>query len=152
MKTDCILKACERKQFFRTFKREVLGDDPGILLDRIKKTMEERITAYIALANKAGKVVSGSDMVSDTLKRRSSAKKLVLIAIDASEDIAQKIRCLSEACGTGHFSLFTKECFGAILGKSQRSVIAVQGNGFVEALNTEIERYRNFLRGEGCAE
>jgi uncharacterized protein len=152
MKALCIHNACEKKHFSRTFKREVLGDFPDILLDRISRTMEERIASYIALANKAGKVVSGSDMVSDTLKRCSSEKKLVLIATDVSEDIGQRIRFLSESHGVKHFSLFNKDYFGELLGKSQRSVIAIQGSGFVEALNMELERYRNFLRGEGCAE
>ncbi|HOP41175.1 MAG TPA: ribosomal L7Ae/L30e/S12e/Gadd45 family protein [Geobacteraceae bacterium] len=114
--------------------------------------MEERIASYLALANKAGKVVSGSDLVAEALKRNSPVKKLVLVATDVSEDIGNRIRGLAEQRCVQHETFFSKEHFGDLLGKGLRSVAMVQGDGFVNTMNKEIARYRNFLRGEGCAD
>jgi ribosomal protein L7Ae-like RNA K-turn-binding protein len=112
--------------------------------------MEDRIASYLALANKAGKVVSGSDLVAEILKKKSSVKKYLLLATDISEDIGNRMRGLAELHGVQHATIFTKDRFGELLGKGLRSVVAVQGDGFVDTMNKEIDRYRNFLRGEGC--
>jgi hypothetical protein len=150
LKDSCIRQACERKQFSRAFRKNVEGVDADILRDRIITMMEERIASYIALANKAGKVVSGSDMVGEILKKNRDIPKIILVASDVSEDIGNRMRGMAAQYGVEHATLFDKERYGNLLGKSQRSVIAVQGNGFTEKLKIEIERYRNFLRGEGC--
>ncbi len=112
--------------------------------------MEDRIASYLALANKAGKVVSGSDLVAELLKKKSSVKKYILLATDISEDIGNRIRGLADLHGVRYATLFTKDRYGELLGKGLRSVVAVQGDGFVDTINKEIDRYRNFLRGEGC--
>lgn len=151
MKDSCIRQACERKQFSRAFRKDVQGVDADTLRDRIITMMEERVASYIALANKAGKVVSGSDMVGEILKKSRDIPKIILIASDVSEDIGNKMRGMAAHYGVAHATLFDKERYGSLLGKSMRSVLAVQGQGFAEKLIIEIERYRNFLRGEGCA-
>lgn len=150
MKASCLYKACERNQFSRAFKTNVPAADPKVLQAWVIQSMEDRIASYLALANKAGKVVSGSDLVADMLKRKASVKKLVLLAVDISEDIGKKLRGLADLHGVAHATLFTKDHFGELLGKGLRSVVAVQGEGFVNTMNNEIDRYRNFLRGEGC--
>lgn len=151
LKESCIRQACERKQFSRAFKKDIQGVDVESLRNRIIAVMEERIASYIALANKAGKIVSGSDMVGEVLKKYKDIPKIMLVASDVSEDIGNRIRCLATHYGVESVTLFDKERYGALLGKSPRSVLAVQGQGFVEKLKMEITRYRNFLRGEGCA-
>jgi len=150
LKASCIYKACERNQFSRAFKSPVPASDPKVLQDWVIRSMEERIASYLALANKAGKVVSGSDLVADLLKKKTPVNKLVFLASDISEDIGNKLRSLADLLGVGHITLFTKDYFGELLGKGLRSVVAVQSDGFVDTMNTEIARYRNFLRGEGC--
>jgi predicted RNA-binding protein YlxR (DUF448 family)/ribosomal protein L30E len=147
---SCIRKACERKQFSRAFRQEGEAVAPEALRERIIRSMENRIASYLALANKAGKVVSGSDLVADFLRKKSTAKRIVFLAADISEDIGQRMRTLAEVNHVVHVTLFDKERYGELLGKGLRSVVAVHGDGFVETLIMEIERYRNFLRGEGC--
>ncbi len=151
-KESCIRQACERKSFSRAYAKEVTGADAGLLRDWIIKAMEDRIASYISLANKAGKVVSGSDMVAESIRRNGAGQGLVLIASDVSDDIGRKTRGLAAQHGVESFAIFDKDRYGALLGKGMRSVLAVQGQGFSEKLKMEIERYRNFLRGEGCAE
>lgn len=147
---SCIRKACERKQFPRAFRIEVAGVDASELRERILRCMEERIASYLALANKAGKVVSGSDQVAGFLRKMSPVKRIVFLASDISEDIGQRIRTLAELNNVACVTLFDKERYGELLGKGLRSVVAVRGDGFVDKLTMEIERYGNFLRGEGC--
>jgi predicted RNA-binding protein YlxR (DUF448 family)/ribosomal protein L30E len=149
---SCVRKAGERKQFSRAFKRDLPAIDAEDLILRIVQAFEDKIASYIALANKAGKVISGSDMVVEVLRKNSSTKKIVLISTDISEDIGQRIRGLAELHNVQFETLFNKARFGDLLGKGLRSVIIVQGEGFVGTLIKEIERYRNFLRGEGCAD
>ncbi len=151
LKASCIYKACERNQFSRAFKTNVPDADPGALQAWVIRSMEDRIASYLALANKAGKVVSGSDMVAEMLKRKVSVKKIIFLATDISEDIGNRLRGLADLHGVEHVTLFTKDYFGELLGKGLRSVVAVQGAGFVDTMTNEIDRYRNFLRGEGCA-
>jgi hypothetical protein len=150
MKASCLRKACDRNQFSRAFKSNVSVSDPDGLQAWVIRSMEDRIASYLALANKAGKVTSGSDLVADTLRKKTPVKKLILFATDISEDIGNKIRGLADLHGVAHVTIFTKDHFGELLGKGLRSVVAVQGDGFVDTMSKEIDRYRNFLRGEGC--
>ena len=150
MKASCFRKACDRNQFSRAFKTNVSVSDPDGLQAWVIRSMEDRIASYLALANKAGKVTSGSDLVADTLRKKTPVKKLILLATDISEDIGNKLRGLADLHGVAHVTIFTKDHFGELLGKGLRSVVAVQGDGFVDTMSKEIDRYRNFLRGEGC--
>jgi len=150
MKASCLRKACDRNQFSRAFKTNVSVSDPDGLQAWVIRSMEDRIASYLALANKAGKVTSGSDLVADTLRKKTSVNKLILLATDISEDIGKKLRGLADLHGVTHVTIFTKDHFGELLGKGLRSVVAVQGDGFVDTMSKEIDRYRNFLRGEGC--
>jgi predicted RNA-binding protein YlxR (DUF448 family)/ribosomal protein L30E len=141
---SCLQEAVVRKQFARTFRGEVYIASMDVLIMQIIYTLEERIASYLALANKAGKVVSGSDMVMQSLKRNPS-NRIVLFADDISCDIRQKVIALAEKCGAEYFTLFNKERVGALIGKSLRSVVAVEGHGFVMAIKGELVRYRNFM-------
>jgi len=79
----CLETALKRKQFNRSFKGEVKLLPEAELLALIVKIMEEKISSLIALANKAGKAVSGSDKVMDTLRKGEAA--ILIVAADTSE-------------------------------------------------------------------
>ena len=140
----CLKEAIARNQFSRTFRGPVLIESADSLVRQVVIIMEERIASYLALANKAGKVVSGSDMVMQSINKKST-DRIVLLATDISGDIRQKVINLLDKKGIEHFALFDKERIGMLLGKGLRSVVAVEGHGFVVALKGEIERYWNFM-------
>jgi ribosomal protein L7Ae-like RNA K-turn-binding protein len=146
IKTDCIRIALEKRSFQRAFKGEMTlpGVDPFIseIISRVK----DRIGSYISLANKAGKVVSGSDMVNEAIKRGKTG--FVFIASDISADIGGKILELTKRTGIPSRTIFDKEILGALIGKGLRSVVAVEQSGFVEAIRNEVAKYGNFLEGE----
>jgi predicted RNA-binding protein YlxR (DUF448 family) len=145
LKKTCLLEAAVKNRFARSFKGEVLFGAPDELVRSVIVRMEERIAAYLALANKAGKVVSGGDIVVDALSRRTPG--IVCLALDISPDIRQKMEHLATRAGVEQFSLFDKDRLGALIGKGLRSVVAVERGGFSETIRKELARYRNFFEG-----
>lgn len=141
---SCLKEAIIRNQFARSFRGEVSIASVDALIMQIISILEERIASYLALANKAGKVVSGSDMVMQSLKKISN-DRIVLFAADISDDIRQKVIALAEKNGAEYFTLFSKERVGALIGKNLRSVVSVEGHGFVMAIKGELARYWNFM-------
>ena len=142
---DCVRVAAVKKQFARSFKGEVKGATAEELIERIAALMEERIAAYLSLANKAGKVVSGGDSVTDVLNRHTPG--VMCIARDTSPDIREKLAHVAARAGVEHFSMFDKEKLGALFGKGLRSAAVVEKGGFSETIKKEMERYRNFFEG-----
>jgi predicted RNA-binding protein YlxR (DUF448 family)/ribosomal protein L30E len=145
MKISCLRGAAEKKQFSRAFKGEVREADAAGLISRVAVRIEERIASYLSLANKAGKVVSGTDMVLDAMKHRSLG--IVFIASDISVDIGAKVKAQTLRVGVESISIFDKDRLGALIGKGLRSVVAVEGSGFIRSLRQEMEKYRNFFEG-----
>jgi len=145
MKISCLRGAAEKKQFSRAFKGEVREADAAGLISRVAVRIEERIASYLSLANKAGKVVSGTDMVLDAMKHRSLG--IVFIASDISVDIGAKVKAQTLRAGVESISIFDKDRLGALIGKGLRSVVAVEGSGFIRSLRQEMEKYRNFFEG-----
>ncbi|GFO65197.1 DUF448 domain-containing protein [Geomonas paludis] len=146
LKASCLRQAVQKKQFSRGFKGEVLGADADGLVQQVLHKLEERIASYISLANKAGKVVSGSDQVQDKLKKGGAG--LLFVATDISPDIGDKFRGLAQLKQVPCISLFTKERLGELLGKELRSVLVVMESGFVGSIGLEMEKYRNFFEEE----
>ncbi len=144
-KRSCLRAAAAKKQFARSFKGEVRCGTPDELVSIVAARMEERIAGYLALANKAGKVVSGGDTVVELLTKRTPG--IICIAADISPDIGEKVAHLAVRAGVEQFSLFDKERLGALIGKGLRSVVAVERGGFSETIKKELERYRNFFEG-----
>lgn len=143
VRRSCLKGAADKKQFSRSFKGEVREADATGLIDQVISGMEERIASYIALANKAGKVVSGTDMVMDSMKKKTPG--LLFIGSDISEDIGFKVKVLADRAGVEECSIFDKEKLGALIGKGLRGVVAIEMSGFIGPLKQEIVRFRNFL-------
>lgn len=141
----CLRNAAQKKQFARAFSVDVIYNGADRLVGQVVTLLEERIGSYLALANKAGKVVSGSDMVMELLKKRKAG--VVFIATDISPEIGAKVTALAERYEVPHVAILAKERIGAFLGKGLRSVAAIEQSGFIETVTKEIARYRNFFEG-----
>jgi predicted RNA-binding protein YlxR (DUF448 family) len=146
MKGSCLSRAAQKKQFGRGFKCEVLGGEAETLSRQVTDKLEERIASYLSLANKGGKIVSGSDQVLDRLKKGGVG--ILFLATDISADIGEKFRGVARLKEVRCMSLFTKERLGGLIGKEIRSVLAVLDSGFVGSLALEMEKYRNFFEEE----
>jgi predicted RNA-binding protein YlxR (DUF448 family) len=140
----CLETAVRQRLFNRAFKREVSHLPAEQMKALVTSLMRERILGYLGLANRAGKIISGSSLVSDAI--RSKIKPgLILVAVDISGAIGEKIDVLAAVHKIRSDRVLTKDDFGAILGKAPRSALAVRQGGFVARIVKEIERYRNFL-------
>lgn len=143
MAVSCVKGAAEKKQFSRAFKGEVREADAAGLVNQLRARMEERIASYVSLANKAGKVSSGTDMVLERMKDRLPG--FLFIASDISADIGQKVKTQAERNGVEYCTLFDKEKLGALIGKEMRVVVAIQVGGFIGPLKQETAKLRNFF-------
>jgi len=140
----CLAAAVKQRQFGRAFKREVSVPPPDWMAGLVAKLLLDRVMGYVALANKAGKIIAGSSLVGEALKGKNKPG-LVLVAQDVSEAIGEKIEAQAAGNGVDCLRILTKDDFGALLGKAPRSAVAVKTSGFVAQLEKTIERYRNFL-------
>jgi uncharacterized protein len=146
MKGSCLTQAAQKRQFSRGFKGEVLGADAESLKRQVTQKLEERIASYLSLANKGGKIASGSDQVLDKLKKGGVG--ILFVATDISVDIGEKFRGIAKLKGVACMALFTKERLGELIGKELRSVLAVLDSGFIGSISLEMEKYRNFFEEE----
>jgi predicted RNA-binding protein YlxR (DUF448 family) len=146
---NCLKEALKRNQFSRAFKVSVTVSDANGYVESLTEKLEDRVASYVALANKAGKVISGSDMVADAIKKKSTG--LVLIAADVSVEIGQKIAYNASRASIPCYYALTRDRIGALIGKGLRSAVAIQPGDFVAVVMKEIERFRNFSE-EGAHE
>jgi uncharacterized protein len=146
MKGSCLSLAAKKKQFSRGFKGEVLGGEAETLTRQVTEKLEERIASYLCLANKGGKIASGSDQVMEKLKKGDAG--LLFIATDISNDIGEKFRAVAKLKGVRCMALFNKDRLGELIGKELRSVLAVLDSGFIGSIALEMEKYRNFFEEE----
>lgn len=140
---ECLVSAISKRQFFRAFKGEVTLLPADELISMIARLQEERITSFIAMANKAGKAVSGSDKVMDALRKGMVA--LLVLAGDISPDSRTRFTAIAGKTGVKVIDFSLKERLGATLGKEIRTAVAVVSLPFAEALDRELTRYWNFF-------
>ncbi len=149
LKAGCLRQALTRKQFQRAFKGEVAAPPADEMVRQVAERMTGHIENYLALANKAGKVVSGTDTVLDSLRRKTAG--LILLAEDTAPESARRVRDLAEKVGTPCEMLASKDRLGELLGKELRSAVAVLHGSFVAVLLHEITRFRNFFDEGGAS-
>jgi len=143
MNSVCMKKALKNKQFNRAFRCEVNIPETDRLIEQLVARMNDRIGSLISMACKAGKVVSGSDLVIESIGRKKSG--FLFIATDVSTEIGRKIQEHARKYNVPHESIFNKEMLGALIGKGLRSVVFVETSGFVGMVSSEVSKYRNFL-------
>jgi predicted RNA-binding protein YlxR (DUF448 family) len=143
---SCIEGAVKRRQFDRAFKGRNQTTGSATLLAALEEQIEKRVLNLLGMARKAGVVLSGSRAVEAELIRSGSGG-LVLLGRDLSPTIAAKVSGLATARGVAQFTLFDKQILGRVLGKGQRSVVAVADGPLADTIKNEISRYMH-IAGE----
>jgi ribosomal protein L7Ae-like RNA K-turn-binding protein len=95
-------------------------------------------TSLLGLANRAGKCISGEELVVKEVRRNKA--KLVLLAADASENTKKK---LTDKCSYYEVSLRSvsdRYTLGNAIGKDQRVVVAVVDQGFASKLQSILDQ------------
>lgn len=94
--------------------------------------MKNKVLSQLGLAQRAGKLVTGDDIVFKAI--RSNQARLVFVASDASENTQKKFR---DKCQTYNVPLvigFTRDELGESLGKLDRVIVGVTDNGFASMM------------------
>lgn len=144
----CVQDAVAKRQFNRTFKGAAAAVDGPALTALLQHIMEQRISGYLALANKAGATVSGGEAIERSLKG-AKLPCLLVLATDISPAIAEKLAGIAARSAVPVVKVLSKDILGQLVGKeSDRSAVAVMSGGFAQSLVKEIERYRNYLEEE----
>ncbi len=143
---ECIRKACEKKAFLRAYRGRCQPPTYDDLLSQACAAVEQRVANLLGMGRKAGLTVSGSNMVMDQLRKTECGLGVVIVAADISADIGTKIAGLSTRQGIQCIRLFNKAKIGQMLGKEERSVVALSSGALVDTLLTELSRYRQLAR------
>ena len=122
------------------------GNEESEKLSAEKARAELKILTFLGLATKAGKIVSGSDAVSEAVAR--DCAYLVLVAKDASEGTAKKIAFFSRQANVSFCRFSTRQQLGKFLGKEDRAVAAVLDKGFADRLIQLLQDGFDVTQGE----
>ena len=94
--------------------------------------MTDKIYGLLGLCQRAGKCKSGEFAVEKSIK--SGKSFLVIIPEDASDNTKKKFRNMTTYLSVPYQELGTKETLGHQLGRSERSSISIEDQGFAQAM------------------
>ncbi len=94
--------------------------------------MSERFFSYLGLAMRAGKLISGDEIVLKAI--RSKEAMLVCIAEDASDNTTKKFQDKCRTFGVPLIQYGSREQIGHSIGKFERVVIAVTEHGLAQMI------------------
>ncbi|MDA3903686.1 MAG: DUF448 domain-containing protein [Desulfuromusa sp.] len=143
--TQCLLDAVKKNSFQRCFKGRYRSVDPVALTQQLIMAVEHKISSLIGMSRKSGQFIAGSNSVIAALKKESSFA-LIIIATDISVAIGRKIETLALRGDIYIAHLYDKQKIGQLLGKEERSVIAVQTGLLADSLLNELHMYRQLVR------
>ena len=97
---------------------------------------EKKILSLLGIARKAGKTVLGTDMTVESIRKKSSSVKVILLASDASQNTVKRIKNTSDYYGVHLTELSADKLqLSALMGQgSELSVIGVTDSGFADAI------------------
>ncbi len=93
--------------------------------------------SYLGLAQRAGRIVSGTDAVHRELDKGVC---LLIVARDASERTARHWNEYAAGAGVPLLRAGTCAALGSAIGKSPKAVVAVTEEGFCAAITKAIEQ------------
>jgi predicted RNA-binding protein YlxR (DUF448 family) len=142
---QCIFDAVKKNSFQRSFKGRCLPIDAEQLLGQVTSAVEKKITSLIGMARKSRQFIAGSNAVTEALKKGSDLA-LVIIATDISTAIEKKIVALALRNNIDTVHFYDKQMMGQLLGREERSVIAIQSGLLADSLLKELHLHRTLLR------
>lgn len=143
---QCLAAAVSRRQFSRTFKQKEVRADAVELGEAVANEIRQKILNLVGMARKSASIVTGSNMVLGAMGVEG-AIGFVLLAEDVSAGIAEKVEGSANAKGIACWRLLDKESLGKIVGKEERSVVALKAGSLTDAIMAELIRYKK-IAGE----
>lgn len=140
-KPDCIRKALAKDAVSRALRLKVGVPDADEFVSRLVDGVKKKIMSLIAMASKAGRLAAGFSAVQDALDKGKT--ELLIYAEDLSGGTKEKIELpVPRPRST---TLFTRGEFGEILNRELVGVIAIEDEGFADAIWKEIERLKGLI-------
>ena len=93
-----------------------------------------KIYSMLGLASKAGKLVSGEEIVRNSI--RQNKVKLLIISEDASDNTKKRFLNAAEYYKVPVYIWGSKEQLGFGIGKSNRSVVGISDDNFVKSIGS----------------
>jgi hypothetical protein len=143
----CIKLAVARKQFARAFKTSIMTVSYEDMISSLREQILARILNLLGMARKSSNAVSGSNAVLTALSGREFLF-LIFIATDVSAEIGTKIENKASYKRVPCYRLFNKNLMGKLMGRSERSVVAIRNELLAESIKAELCRLESFA-GEG---
>jgi predicted RNA-binding protein YlxR (DUF448 family) len=137
---QCLAQAVKKNSFHRVFGATVQKVESADLQAQLQLVLVQRIKGLILMARKAGQLIAGSNMVIDALKG-PMPPTAVIMATDITDNMKQKIENAATRQQIFCTQLFDKVFLGQMLGKQERSVVAIQNGALATLLKSELNRY-----------
>ena len=142
---SCLTAALKKNVFRRGFRKECQPVALNELQRQLCQAVEQKILTLIGIARKSGQIVAGTQAVLDLLKS-ANTPALVLLSDDISSAIGDKIRRSAESKKILCAQLFDKELIGQLLGKEERSAIAMEKCSLASTVMYELQRLEQLQR------
>ena len=146
MNGECLRQAVARRQFERAFRSSCQPVSVDSLRLGLREALHRRLIALIGMARKSSQVFAGGNQVLDALDHPGQLQAIIL-AEDVSAGVAEKIERKAGHQGLPCLRLATKEDLGQLLGRAERSVIALKKGPLAGTFLEEWRKYRE-LSGE----
>lgn len=98
-------------------------------------TSKQAVLNLLGLAQRAGRLVSGTDLVLGQIKQA----KLIFMAAETSSNAASKLTQAATAYSVPLIKIFTEQELSQAIGR-QRKIVAVMDAGFAKALLKKINQ------------
>ncbi len=143
--SECLHDAVKKNAFQRCFKGQTCSVDSTALVQQLTMAVEQKILNLIGMSRKSGQFIAGTNAVVEALKKGSSLA-LIIIAKDISASLGRKIETLALKGHIYTARLYDKQMIGQMLGKEERSVMAVHVGLLADSLLNELHKYRQLVR------
>lgn len=142
-----VQRAVSKGLFSRAFERRTsCATDLPAMVERL---LEDQVVGTLAMANKAGDLVTGFAKVDAMIRNGEAA--VLLHASDGSADGKRKLQNANKATvslggpGVATFDHIRADLFERALGKSDSVHIAIKHGNLADSLKQKISRLRNYL-------
>lgn len=142
----CIAAAVRSRQFERAFRGKCRLPEAEFLISELGRQVRGRVVNLLGMARKSGQVISGTNLVLSALAA-PTRPALVLLTEDISPAIGAKVKERAERAGIEVFRHLDKGLVGQILGKSERSAVALPVGTLTGSIRDELIRYKH-IAGE----
>ncbi len=143
-RAECVEAALSKGQLSRALRSTVPLQAKEQFLITLVSLVRERIRSLIAMAQKAGMLVSGFSAVNDALRKGSV--ELIIFAEDVADGTREKIEDHIGSSVIRQVVFSDKAEMGPLVGRELAGIAAITQKGFADAVWKEAERLKGLLK------